>query len=274
MKFRSTRIMSLLALVGGLAFGQDGSGTVHSDGAGLFSNLTITGQGSTPAVCSPGNCGGAWISGSGGLSWAPFEPRKPKLPYQTIAQVRASRVPVAKSSLAPAAYLKLAKDIGLESASTDEAKLAQVLADRDIKPYDFDRVDAYLYKKAEAASDKTTSYRWVWKAMRPKDQHMIVVYGDAAAGANAFYEGMGLVRSDLYKHAIPARVLETVACILDDFPEAVLLISDYEVVRPDPFLAITTPKMLSAHRIFIVDSWDEPTFNDGKEPVAVRIASR
>lgn len=265
MKFSSTRIISLLALVGGLAFGQGiastgGSGTTLAWGA----TATVT---NTIMTCGSSNAGGT-------VCWNQAEIRKPKLPYQTIAQVRASRLPVAKSLLAPASYLKLAKEIGLDSASTDEAKLAQALADRDIKPYDFDRVDAYLYKKAEAVSDKSTQYRWVWKAMRPKDQHVLDTDRDATSAEIVYYEGMGIVRSDLYKHAIPARVLEAVACILEDFPEAILLISDYEVVRPDPFLAITTPRMLAAHRIFITDQWDEPGFNDGKEPVAVRIASR
>ena len=43
-------------------------------------------------------------------------------------------------------------------------------------------------------------------------------------------------------------------------PEAMLIVSDYETVKPDPFLAVTTPALLAAGKIWIVAVWDEPNF--------------
>lgn len=263
-------ISSMLAVSACLAFGQ----TVEI-ARGSSSNVICASSG----VCYTSGVStitaGSGLSFGGSSNFQFVSERKPKLPLQTIAQVRSYLAPVSKSLLATVAYLKVAKEIGLESASTDEAKLAQALQDRDVKIYNFDRVDAYLYNKAGAQSGNGVTYRWVWKAMRPKDKDKLVANEDASSGTNAFYEGMGLVRFDLYKNAIPQRVIEAAACILDDAPDAILLVSDYEAVKPDPFLAITTPRMLAAHKIFIIDQWDEPGFNDGKEPVTIRqIASR
>lgn len=72
-----------------------------------------------------------------------------------------------------------------------------------------------------------------------------------------------------YARRIPERVIGTIAKILEREPDAVLLVSDFEVAKPDPFLAITTTKLLEAGKVWIVEQWDEPAWKDGPAQVAV-----
>jgi hypothetical protein len=184
-----------------------------------------------------------------GVETRPLDDKGP-----TLTQVDFSAVPLEQAKLAPVAYLKLAKSIQLESPSTDEAEVLQTIYDHHFRVYDFDKVDNYLYRQA---LKQGTRMRWVWKPMRDVDLRQLQNQGQPPSAS-------GIVYSKLYGQRIPARVLEDAKCVLDDVKDAVFLVSDYEVVKPDPFLAITTPKLLAEGKLWIVDRWDEPGFDDGK----------
>lgn len=176
----------------------------------------------------------------------------------TVTQVEYSAVPLDQARLAPASYLKLAKAINLESPSTDEAQILQTIYSDHLRVYDFDKVDNYLYRQALTMGARM---RWVWKPMREVDLKTVQ---DLGARGTMGPSTSGIVFSKLYGQKIPERILADAKCVLDEVPGAVFLVSDFEAVKPDPFLAITTPKLLAEGKLWIVDRWDEPGFQDGK----------
>jgi hypothetical protein len=187
------------------------------------------------------------------------EMRSAKLPGATLIQVKQSKHEVPKTVLASQSYMKLAKSINLKSPAIDYAEVGEILADHGFLVYDYDKVDSFLY---HAALKQGTNVRWVWKPMRDVDLK------NAGGASWQTWDGMGRISGSVYTKAIPERVLEKVACLLDEMKDAVFFVSDYEVVHPDPFLAVSTPKMLEGHKIFIVDQWDEPGFKDAPKPLA------
>ena len=222
-------------------------------GGGAVSNSAIA-WGSGPLVrCRDGACWdnltGALVSVNGREVGS--VQRKPK-PKYTLAQVRASAVAIPKAKLAPAAYLTLAKSIGLESAGTDEASMLDCLDKLSLKPYDVGKVDAYLSHKAEAQG---ANVMWVWKPLRESDEKAAGPAFSAFSARAPF--ALSLKR---YGQAVPAHALSVVAEVLRELPDAVFLVSDYEAVKPDPFLAVTTPRLLQEGRVWIVWQWDEPNF--------------
>lgn len=270
MEFRLMRLISLLALAVGLAFGQGESGMVHID-TNASSFLTSIGSGNIAlAVCNTSSCGGAlgWSSAGG---WIPAETRKADTPGPTLAQVKAARWLVPAKMIASPSYLKVANAIGLKSAAIEESNLLQALKDREVKVYDFDKVDQYLYRKA---LKQGANMRWVWKPMRSADMKAI----ENSATRYQDIAGMGFVHPVEYTHPIPERVIDLAGCLLQEVENAIFFVSDYSAIHPDPFMAVTTPKLLEAHKVYIVAVWDEPTFNDGGEPLMVtpmrQIASR
>ena len=194
----------------------------------------------------------ATVWGTGGGVWSIPGAHKPK-PKYTLAQVRASAVPIPKAKLAPAAYLTLAKSIGLESAGTDEARMLDCLDKLALKPYDPDKVDAYLTHKAEAQGPNVI---WVWKPLRESDENVVKMPDPRHAQPFA----ITTVFQNRYGHAVPAHALSVAAEVLREMPDAVFLVSDYEAVKPDPFLAVTTARLLGEGRVWIIDVWEEPGF--------------
>lgn len=192
------------------------------------------------------------VWGTGGGVWSTPGTHRPK-PKYTLAQVRASAVPIPKAKLAPAAYLTLAKSIGLESAGTDEARMLDCLDKLALKPYDPERVDAYLTHKAEAIGPNV---RWVWKPLRESDEKAV---GQASTSMTAAAAGL-VFSPSRYGQAVPAHALSMAAEVLREMPDAVFLVSDYEALKPDPFLAVTTARLLGEGRVWIIDVWQEPGF--------------
>lgn len=220
-------------------------------------------------ACSDGNVfnqptwGAAATAGSG---WndTPRERRKDDGKGVTLQQVKATAAVVREADIPPASYIKLAKSIEFDGAAVDEAKLVDLLHRHFIKIYDFAKVDDYLFRQAQRQG---ANARWVWKPMRTKDNTIL------AGTSSKFWNtppGVGFVLNEIYAHKIPGRVLETASCILSELPDALLLVSDYAVIKPDPFLAVTTKKLLEAGKVWIVDVWDEPSFVDNG-PSAVRV---
>lgn len=266
MQFSFTKLLFMLALVVSLSFGQSGgTGTIHSDSTANFVTL-----GSSGALSLSAPSTGSVLRLVGG-EWIPAETRKADTPGPTLAQVKQAAWLVPAKMVASPTYLKVAKSVGLDSAAIQESNLLQALKDREVKVYDFDKVDQYLYRKA---LKQGANMRWVWKPMRTADMKAVenssTRYQDIA--------GMGFVHPVEYTHPIPERVLDLAGCLLDDVKDSIFFVSDYSVIHPDPFLAVTTPKLLEAHKVYIVAAWDEPTFEDGGTPLIVsttrQIASR
>lgn len=207
-------------------------------------------------------------TGASSAQW-PISTRTFIGPMPSLQQIRLEAKPIPVASLAPAAYLKLAMKINLESATTDEIRMLDAIYGLNLKTYDFSKVDDYMYRKAVESRSPT---RWVWKPMRESDKSKtdkaigLATWRRPAKVANDF----GVLSVDLYARAIPARVLETVASVLAKLPDALFVVSDYEATKPDPFLAVTTQKLLDEGKIWIIDVWAEPGFTDevtGAKPV-------
>lgn len=227
-----------------------------SSTSGVITTCRDCGVWSTGSGTVPSSNGAIlWGGGGNSSSFVTTPTRKvgPELPVPTIQEIRLHTKAVAELPLASAAYLKLAMKIGLRSAATDELEILGVIHDVDLRVYNLSKVDQYLQDKASRAAPNTY---WVWKALRKGDLDHIMATG------TRFRDGLGIVYPSAYSHAVPQRVLEHVAAILEKLPEATFLISDYETIKPDPFMAITTPTLLGEGKIWIVDQWDEPGFNE------------
>jgi hypothetical protein len=234
-----------------------GTGTSGTITAGV-----ITGGGDGNLVL--GSDGG-WVSANGasftivnhsGISWTQ-ETRKLDNKGPTIEQVKLSAALLDKNHLPPAGYLKLARHIGLDGPAYDEARVLQAIDELGLTVYNAEKVDNYLYREALKKNVRT---RWVWKPLRAKD--LKAISEDVGWQQNIYRKQ--------YAHAVPERVLASVNRILERLPEAMFLISDFEYIKPDPFLAITTPKLLGENKLWIVEQWDEPGFGADPEPTKTR----
>jgi hypothetical protein len=201
----------------------------------------------------------AWVSRDGSLNYfsanlatAPRETRKDDGKGPSAAQVDASAVLLAKAKLPSTRYRDLATAIGLDpSPISDEIDVLQAISDLGMRVYDWGQVDGYLFRQA---LKQGASMRWVWKPLRESDLKAI---GGLAWTSP---DRVGFLYSQQYRHAIPENVLERAAAFVGKVPRAVLLVSDYEVINPDPFLAVTTEHLLRAGKIWVVERWDEPGF--------------
>lgn len=220
---------------------------------GLSQGITFDSS-STILNPPPSNMTWLWSAGGGRIFTAlpAAETRKPKSPLMTIAMVRSGAHTLTQDELAPAAYLKLAKSVGLESAATDEARVLSAIAELNLPVYNFERVDEYLYEQALKHGAKV---RWVWKPMRDTD-------AKAVADVSWVESKSGFIYGAQYQNKIPENVIERVALVLTKLPDAAFLVSDYEVVKPDPFLAVTTKKLAAEGKVWIIAQWDNPGFVD------------
>ncbi len=141
--------------------------------------------------------------------------------------------------------------------------MLDAIHEADLTVYDFHQVDEYLWRQASRMKSNT---RWVWKPLREKDSHLMV-----DIGLRGQTESAGYLLSDLYARRVPMKVLADMKAIMEKMPDAVFLVSDFEVIKPDPFLAVTTQKLLQAGKLWIIDQWDEPGF--GAEASVVSMAS-
>ncbi len=175
-------------------------------------------------------------------------PPRPKRtgPPVSLRRVKASGKPV-RETLAPAAYLTLARSIKLDSAATDEIRITDAIRTLEMTVYDAHLVDEYLADKASAINPWA---RWCWKPMRESDSTALSGVGATATA----------ICNSVYAQRVPAPTLAKVRDFLEAIPDAVMLISDYEVKKPDPFLAVTTKRLLQEGKVWIIDCWDEPGF--------------
>jgi hypothetical protein len=225
--------------VGSLAVGGGGF-----SGNCVIAMSSITGE----LVCAGGAGNGMLIAYSADAS---------RSPVVTLVDVRAAAKPISPDKLVPAAYLKLAKSIGLDSAATDEARMLDAIHNLELNVYDAGAVENYLVGQARKLSTAQHGVEIAWEPMRPKDSNLISGIARRTAGS------MRILNTS-YPHAIPERVITNAARLLECEPDVMFLISNYEAVKPDPFMAVTTPRLLETGKVFIVDQWDEPGFSDGQ----------
>lgn len=151
-------------------------------------------------------------------------------------------------------------------------KLKIVIAKNNILVYDSKAVCEWMTKMARKEGPRMV---WVWKSLTKPLNKLIsdVAVRHDISYQHRFYDrdaqnSMGAVLQEArYTKVIPEAVLATAETILKHFDQkkepVVLLVSDYEVAQPDPFLAAAVP----GHPFLIVDFWDEPGF----KPVPAKI---
>lgn len=211
---------------------------------------TWTSPGSNLAYYDGGVAGNLIITQNGRLMFgSSLTSTKPAGPPVTIAELRRSTHLLTEKDMAPAGYVALAKSVGAQPSS-DEADILAAIKDLELPVYPFDKVDRYLSNKAYEISNNT---RWVWKPISTIGRMSLQDLNGASTRA-------GSVSSSLYTQRIPMNVLNNIVALMGRVPGAVFLISDYETVNPDPFLAVTTPELLGSGKIWIVSQWDEPRF--------------
>lgn len=251
------------------------SGTIQT-------NLLSVGSGGSNGfnVYSNGICAGCvtMLAGSNSVNYAcdtsgrcyssntsPVAARKNNPNPATLAMVKSSAKLLDGAALAPASYARLAKSVGLDpSVTSDEALITDAIAKLGLHVYKFSLVDDYLYNKAIATSKNT---RWVWKPMRASDLKHFTEYGISQDAESV--DQTGVIDYLQYSRKLPIEVLTTVHDFLAEMPEVNFLVSDYATVKPDPFLAVTTPRLMSTGKIWIIQVWDEPTFIEN--PVHISI---
>jgi hypothetical protein len=243
--------------------GTDGSGCISSSGILLRGSDAAT---TTSNIAYSGgsftfNCGtvNGYITACGG--GPSYETRKDDGKGPTLLQVKSTAKPLALRELPPLEYVALAKSVGVEGPVVEQAKMLEMIHNLELHVYDWHKVDDYLYRKALRQG---TNVRWVWKPVRSQDTKLV---SDISTLTK---ENVGMIYAKTYDRPLPVRILKRMKEIECEMSDAVFLVSDYEVVKPDPFLAITTRSLIDSGKIWVIDQWDEPGFTDGPELQARR----
>ncbi len=141
-------------------------------------------------------------------------------------------------------------------------KLKIAIAQNNILIYDSKVVHDWMNKVVSKESSRMT---WVWKSLT---EPLVKLAKIKPLSRGLSYQHQGwhdsrrvgeIDRKRRYTKVIPDAVLATAEAILRNFEKTdpvFLLVSDYEVAVPDPFLAVAIP----GHPFLIVDFWDEPGF--------------
>lgn len=147
-------------------------------------------------------------------------------------------------------YVALCQKIGAETPAVRMLQLEQFMADHGIPEYDDVQVHDHLCKLAKQAGGEYAMYNW--HPVREKDNGVdFRWYFINRENRQRTCEISPLIYHDL----IPASVLETMATIIEHFPDANFFVSDIPD-DPDPFLLVTFPGVSP----LIVDFWNEPGF--------------
>ena len=146
-------------------------------------------------------------------------------------------------------YFKLATKLGIKSAKVTQARLEAFLHTECMGLYEYSKVAAYM--KSIASKEGKV---WVWKPLRAKDalNNQTTVYS---------HDHGRVMGGSVYPHEIPLPVLMSIDKIATAFPEALFMVSDYAVPRPDPFVGVTTREMFEHDgTILIFEKFNEPGF--------------
>jgi hypothetical protein len=130
-------------------------------------------------------------------------------------------------------YLALSESVGVDSPVVSNELLKRCLKQEKIFVYNTEHVEKYLRSKFTS-----TRQMLVWKPLRKKD-----------AGGR-----------QIYNHPIPGYALQRAERVLQSFDrpnDLVFEVSDYEEVKPDPFLSV---RLRDSDNRFVIAFWDEPNF--------------
>lgn len=152
-------------------------------------------------------------------------------------------------------------------------KLKIVIAQNNILVYDSKVVAEWM---AKMVAKERQNVVWVWKSLTEPLTKLgkVKPFSNRLRYQHEQWQSsrgqLGTIeRKKRYTKVIPDAVLTTAEVILKNFEKTdpvFLLVSDYEVVQPDPFLAVAVP----GYPFLIVDFWDEPGF----QPKAAELASQ
>jgi hypothetical protein len=152
-------------------------------------------------------------------------------------------------------YLRVAAKLKLRTPGVIKARLERFLVMRGWPVYPYDKVWAYLQSLAAKETEQRYPSRdWsdVPPGMRPRVEPCWkpLRLGDRKDG--------GEFSSAVYPHAVPLHALLKVEELEDEFGPGALqfVVSDYEAVKPDPFLMVTAAGLPN----YVIDVWDEPGF--------------
>lgn len=132
-------------------------------------------------------------------------------------------------------YLALSESIGVDSPIVADELLKRCLKQQRIFVYPTAHVEKYLRSIFD-----NNRQRLVWRGLRGKDA-----------------KGLG---QGVYNHAIPGHALlkaEKVIKTFDRPDDLCFEVSDYEAVKPDPFLSV---RIQGSQTRFVIAYWDEPNF--------------
>lgn len=154
-------------------------------------------------------------------------------------------------------YRRLCKKVGVRvpEAELHDTEVELLLERLGIPVYNLEKVHKCMGRSADERRKD-----WYWIPLRERDRETSrgVRYPVWQRRENG--QLAGTVRRDaVYAKLIPLSVLATVEKILDAAPEGLelcFLVSDYEVARPDPFLALAT----WSGGFWVIDFWNEPSF--------------
>lgn len=152
-------------------------------------------------------------------------------------------------------YLRVAAKLKLRTPAVIKARLERFLAMRGWPVFDYPKVWAYLKSLAKKESaQRYGGQNWndVPPSMRPSVEPCWkpLRLGDRKEG--------GEFSSLVYPHAVPLHALLKVEELEDEFGAGALqfVVSDYEAVKPDPFLMVTAAGLPN----YVIAVWDEPGF--------------
>jgi hypothetical protein len=151
------------------------------------------------------------------------------------------------SKLEEEEYLRLSKELGTIAGNAELAwsALDDFLHERGMGYYNFEEVMKFLTKQTPQTPEKL---KVSWEPLREKD---------------TWNEWLPMSSSSswphpLYAKKVPLQALQLVSDIEKYAPDAYnFYVSDYAVVRPDPFLAVG---IKNGHQRRVIFHWDEPAF--------------
>lgn len=146
-------------------------------------------------------------------------------------------------------YVVLCQKIRAETPAVRMLQLRQFLTERGIPEYDSNQVHRYLWKMVDELSRRGGRYGYKWHPLREEDKKTSFRWWWSRV------ESACESSDTLYHQLVPSSVLQTVATILEAFPDAKFFVSDISLVK-DPFLLVTFPDVDPV----IVDFWNEPGF--------------
>jgi hypothetical protein len=136
-------------------------------------------------------------------------------------------------------------------------RLKLFLAEKGILTYDVQQVHDYMNRlvQQERKMQRQPDLTWVWRPLREQDVKSGCRYQLRGRDSNLLTV-VGAVAQRPYRQVIPASVLHTATKIAEAFPDVHFFVTDYAVLRPDPFLAVAVPNQ----PFLIVEFWNEPGF--------------